>query len=77
MKQKRITRPRGPQGQKRPADVIGNPVNVMRVARGEEEYEDDGKEPSREGALGGVCGKARAKRLMPERRAETTWKAAQ
>ena len=39
--------PRGPQGQKRPADVIGNAVKVMRIATGEEEeeYEDDGKDP--------------------------------
>jgi hypothetical protein len=29
--------PKGPQGQKRPADVIGNAVKVMRIATGEEE----------------------------------------
>ena len=28
--------PRGPKGEKRPADVIGNAVKVMRVATGEE-----------------------------------------
>ena len=40
--------PKGPQGQKRPADVIGNAVKVMRIATGEEEeeYEDDGKDPA-------------------------------
>ena len=40
--------PRGPQGQKRPADVVGNAVKVMRIATGEEEeeYEDDGKDPA-------------------------------
>ena len=27
--------PRGPKGEKRPADVIGNAVHVMRVAMGE------------------------------------------
>ena len=26
--------PKGPQGQKRPADVIGNAVKVMRIATG-------------------------------------------
>jgi hypothetical protein len=26
--------PKGPQGQKRPADVIGNAVHVMRIATG-------------------------------------------
>jgi hypothetical protein len=35
--------PRGPEGQKRPADVIGNAVRVMEIATGqrEEEYEGD------------------------------------
>jgi len=30
-------RPKGPKGEKRPADVIGNSVKVMRMATGEEE----------------------------------------
>jgi hypothetical protein len=29
--------PRGPKGEKRPADVIGNAVHVMRIATGEVE----------------------------------------
>ncbi len=29
--------PKGPRGEKRPADVIGNAVKVMRIATGEEE----------------------------------------
>jgi hypothetical protein len=29
--------PRGPKGEKRPADVIGNAVHIMRVATGETE----------------------------------------
>jgi hypothetical protein len=29
--------PRGPKGEKRPADVIGNAVHVMRIATGEAE----------------------------------------
>jgi ribosomal protein S11 len=33
------TLPTGPKGQKRPADVIGNAVHVMRIATGE--IEDD------------------------------------
>ena len=28
--------PTGPKGEKRPADVIGNAVKVMRIATGEE-----------------------------------------
>jgi len=31
--------PKGPRGEKRPADVIGNAVKVMRIATGEEEEE--------------------------------------
>ena len=27
--------PRGPKGEKRPADVIGNAVHIMRIATGE------------------------------------------
>ena len=27
--------PRGPEGEKRPADVVGNAVHVMRIATGE------------------------------------------
>ena len=70
--------PRGPQGQKRPADVIGNAVKVMRIATGEEEeeYEDhDGKDPAAK-ALGAKGGKARAEKLTPERRSEIARKAA-
>ena len=63
--------PRGPKGQKRPADVIGNAVKVMRIATGEEEeeFEDDGKDPAAK-ALGAKGGKARAAALSKERRSE-------
>jgi hypothetical protein len=33
--------PRGPKGQKRPADVIGNAVRVMRIAIGEQDHDAD------------------------------------
>jgi hypothetical protein len=45
--------PKGPEGEKRPADVIGNAVHVMRIATGEVE-EDVGKAPKR--AKGGRKG---------------------
>ena len=70
--------PKGPQGQKRPADVVGNAVRVMEIATGqrEEEYEDDdGKNPAAK-ALGAKGGKARAEKLTPERRSEIARKAA-
>ena len=69
--------PRGPKGQKRPADVIGNAVKVMRIATGqeEEEYEDDGKDPAAK-ALGKKGGRARAEKLTAEQRSEIARKAA-
>jgi len=39
--------PRGPKGEKRPADVIGNAVYVMRIATGE--IEETVSEPLTEG----------------------------
>lgn len=60
--------PRGPKGEKRPADVIGNAVHVMRIATGEIE-ESIGKAPNR--AKGGRKGaKVRAKILSPQERSE-------
>ena len=70
--------PKGPQGQKRPADVVGNAVKVMRIATGEEEeeYGDDGKDPAAK-ALGAKGGKARARKLTPEQRSEIAHLAAE
>ncbi len=69
--------PTGPKGQKRPADVIGNAVHVMRIATGEveETIPDDGKDPAAK-ALGKKGGAARAKSMTPERRADIAKKAA-
>ena len=63
--------PKGPQGQKRPADVIGNAVKVMQIATGEieEEIDDDGKNKAAV-ELGRRGGKARAEKLSKERRSE-------
>ena len=63
--------PRGPQGQHRPADVIGNAVKVMRIATGDEteELETD-RAKSAAAELGSRGGKARAKKLTGEQRAE-------
>ena len=53
--------PRGPKGEKRPADVVGNAVHVMRIATGEIEdiTTEDGKNAAAV-ALGRMGGKARA-----------------
>jgi len=71
--------PKGPRGEKRPADVIGNAIMVARIATGELEETidsaDDGKNPAAK-ELGAKGGKARAERMTPERRAEIARKAA-
>lgn len=69
--------PKGPRGEKRPADVTGGAVKVMRIATGEEP--DDREEtpaPSPAQQLGKLGGAARAKALTPQRRSEIARKAA-
>ena len=68
--------PKGPQGQKRPADLIGNAVHVMRIATGEieETKRDAGTEANRKGGLKG--GKARAAKLTRAERQEIAKRAA-
>jgi hypothetical protein len=69
--------PTGPKGQKRPADVIGNAVKVMRIATGEETetYTADGKNAAAV-ALGRMGGKARAAGMSARKRKEIAKKAA-
>ena len=72
--------PRGPKGEKRPADVIGNAVHVMRIATGEiaddlATPESEGKDPAAV-ALGKRGGKARAENLSAGKRKEIAEKAA-
>jgi hypothetical protein len=69
--------PKGPRGEKRPADVIGNAVKVMRIATGEEteEMETD-RAKSAAAELGSRGGKARAAKMTSERRREIAKKAA-
>ena len=68
--------PRGPNGERRPADVIGCAVHVARIATGEIE---DRKEPltmpnrAKGGRKGGAARKAA---LSPERRKEIAREAA-
>jgi hypothetical protein len=61
--------PKGPEGERRPADVIGNAVHVMRIATGEE-AEELPSTASAAAQLGKLGGAARAKALTKERRAE-------
>ncbi len=68
--------PKGPKGEKRPADVVGAAVKVMQIATGEiEETTDDGKSKAAV-ELGRKGGKARAEKMTPERRSEIARKAA-
>lgn len=58
--------PRGPKGEKRPADVIGNAVRVMRIATGEEEE----ALPSGKHRSGKAGAKARSKTLTQKERSD-------
>lgn len=71
--------PKGPKGEKRPADVIGNAVRVMEVATGqrEEEYDvDDAGKNKAAQSLGRRGGKARAEKMTAEERSEAARRAA-
>lgn len=65
--------PKGPKGEKRPADVIGAAIQIARIATGEIEDDlgttDDGKDKAAV-ALGRKGGAARAAKLSKKRRAE-------
>ena len=72
--------PRGPKGERRSRDVIGNAVHVMRIATGQitddvPTPEDEGKNPAAV-ALGRMGGKARAAKLSAKKRKEIARKAA-
>jgi hypothetical protein len=64
--------PRGPKGERRPADVIGNAGHVMRLATGQ--ITDDVPSPEDEGKsaaaveLGRLGGRARAKKMSKKQR---------
>ena len=67
--------PKGPQGQKRPADAIGLAVMIGKIATGEIADDADAtKDHHREGGKKG--GAARAAALTPAERSEIARKAA-
>ncbi len=61
--------PKGPNGEKRPADVIGAAVKVMKISTSEigKDIDDDGKNKAAV-ELGRKGGKARAEKMSPEKR---------
>ena len=69
--------PKGPKGQKRPADAVGLAVHIMKIATGEikETLTEDGKNKAAV-ELGRKGGKARAGSLTAKKRREIASKAA-
>lgn len=72
--------PKGPKGEKRPADMIGAAVKSMRILTGQEPEDIDtpesqGKDPAAV-SMGKRGAAARAKSVSPERRKEIAKKAA-
>ena len=68
--------PKGPQGQKRPGDVIGAAIMVARIATGEVEDNPTAPDKVHHSAGGKKGGAARAAALTPEQRSEIAKKAA-
>jgi hypothetical protein len=70
--------PKGPRGQKRPADTVANAIRVAKILTGEieEDMGDSGKDKAAQ-ALGKKGGAARRDKLSPERRAEIARTAAE
>jgi hypothetical protein len=66
--------PKGPKGEKRPADVIGAAVKVMRIATGQEQEAPGSKSAAAQ--LGSLGGKVRAHNLTPAQRKRIAKKAA-
>lgn len=69
--------PKGPKGEKRPADVIGNAVKIAKIATGEieEDKDENGKDKAAQ-SMGRRGGKARAEKMTAARRVEIAKKAA-
>lgn len=68
--------PKGPRGEKRPADAVSRAVMIGRIATGEIEDERDTLS-SAAAEMGRKGGKKRAESLTPERRAEIARAAAE
>ncbi|RYY85155.1 MAG: RNA-binding protein [Chitinophagaceae bacterium] len=71
--------PKGPKGEKRPADVVSNAIKVARIATGEEDEAMPAKRPAKSEAaaeLGKLGGAARAKSLTAKKRSEIAKEAA-
>jgi hypothetical protein len=67
--------PKGPRGEKRPADVIGCAIMVAKIATGE--LEEDLQEPTGRMQSGKAGGAARAAKLTAKQRATIAKNAAE
>jgi hypothetical protein len=69
--------PRGPKGEKRPADVIGNAVHVMRIATGEIQETSGDADAIARGRKGGVARAgaipAKRRKIIAKKAAKTRW----
>ena len=68
--------PKGPNGEKRPADAIGLAVMIGKIATGEIEDERDEKLSSAAAEMGRKGGQKRAEAMSAERRSEIAKQAA-
>ena len=70
--------PKGPKGEKRPADVVGAAIKVAKIATGEieEDTEPDTGKSKAAMELGRKGGRARAEKMSAERRKEIAREAA-
>lgn len=66
--------PKGPQGQKRPADVIGNAVHIAKIATGEEQETSLNQPAKRKSGLAGA--KARQENTTADERKDIARRAA-
>lgn len=66
--------PRGPRGERRPADVVGCAITIAKIAIGE--VTETHKKPNGMTRSGRAGAKARARKLTPARRREIAKKAA-
>jgi hypothetical protein len=68
--------PRGPKGEKRPADVIGAAIMVAKIATGEVVEQFDTPPQSESATLGRKGGRARAAKLSAQERRKIAKQAA-
>ena len=68
--------PKGPQGQKRPGDVVGAAIRAAKIATGEIVEETEPKRESAAAELGRKGGQARAASLSKKKRVAIARKAA-